>query len=238
MLLIALVVHLNFQVQLVSPVYLQGFGGDSQTTLNRQVSATLLLNVRAPNGTPTLYETKTIDFFVSDWLPWDCEALLGFDHLQDNLIGISWNQATSPPHFQLELPKVKYPVGFLIPQAPEQLTRMDLPPAYGPQSRMNTISDTWRSSQRYSIRARVSCKPSKISLMKHVKLRPKKGAQPVRQIYRTRDPVLQAVETAKMNQSYLDGKAAEGDKYSQWVSSVKIVQKNSKVTPTCCRVCD
>ncbi|KNC86558.1 hypothetical protein SARC_01331, partial [Sphaeroforma arctica JP610] len=36
-----------------------------------------------------------------------------------------------------------------------------------------------------------------------------------------------------MAQNYKDGKAEEGDKYSQWVSSVRIVQKDSKVTPTC-----
>ncbi|KNC87564.1 hypothetical protein SARC_00329 [Sphaeroforma arctica JP610] len=93
-----------------------------------------LLPVRPPPiATSTLYEIKSVDFFVSDWLPRDCEVLFGFDHLQENLIGISWDQSTSPPQLQLDLPWVKYPVGFLISQAPEQLAKINLPPIYEPQ---------------------------------------------------------------------------------------------------------
>ncbi|KNC81992.1 hypothetical protein SARC_05721 [Sphaeroforma arctica JP610] len=124
----------SLNIEAISPVYLHGFGGDSQATPNQQVSSTLLFNVRAANGTPTLYETKPVSFFISDWLPRGCEALFGFDHLQETLIGISWDQSTSPLTFQLDLPKVRYPVVFLISQAPEQLSKTDISSVYGPRS--------------------------------------------------------------------------------------------------------
>ncbi|KNC81319.1 hypothetical protein SARC_06354 [Sphaeroforma arctica JP610] len=59
-----------------------------------------------------------------------------------------------------------------------------------------------------------------------VKIKHKQGAQPSRQIYRTKDPVLKAVETEKVTEFYVAGKAETGDKYSQWVSSVRTVWKN------------
>ncbi|KNC87897.1 hypothetical protein SARC_00029 [Sphaeroforma arctica JP610] len=36
-----------------------------------------------------------------------------------------------------------------------------------------------------------------------------------------------------MEQNYRDGKAEEGSSFSQWMSSVRIVRKDYKITPTC-----
>ncbi|KNC77811.1 hypothetical protein SARC_09740 [Sphaeroforma arctica JP610] len=120
----------------------------------------------------------------------------------------------------------------LLLNAPEQLAKIDLTPVYGPQEEKLPDEYDFRHLDRL---AKIFNKsPSKLPALKDllnearynphrsryfndilVQLRLKDEAQPVKQIYCTRDSVLQAVKTAKMEQNYKNGKADEGDKYSQ-----------------------
>ncbi|KNC83135.1 hypothetical protein SARC_04607 [Sphaeroforma arctica JP610] len=75
-----------------------------------------------------------VELYVADnWISNDCAILFGFDHMQANLIGTTWDRTHQPPLFQLQLLRTSYPVRFLVPRLPEVIANIDTPRVFGSQ---------------------------------------------------------------------------------------------------------
>ncbi|KNC87722.1 hypothetical protein SARC_00156 [Sphaeroforma arctica JP610] len=191
----------QFPITSSNPISLKGFGGSGEAVLTQRTTVTLLLQVQAPDGVPKSYETNEISFLISEWLPQDCDGLVGFDVLQDNLLGTNWDRRTEPPTFVMQLSEVQ-DVGFLIPKQEESWSAID-------EQRVPDLDGKLPDEYDFSYLERVGqllCKPKEeVDRIKakflqarydprytkfinnvQVKLQPRNDAQSLRSIYSRR----------------------------------------------------